>query len=300
MPSFDEVAAAARRLQREGGLVSVRRVRAALPRGGSPSKVAPMVALWKAQAGYVPPGTTREVPAALAEPASAFLREVWEAALRRAETAVEGERRRLEALRTECLAQVEAAWIEVDVLAEEVGALRRRLGDGPVPVPVVEAPPEEKARSAAFKSFVLNLTGRSKEGGASTTSPGRKRSFFADGGIEAEVARLEAGWIAERPTVPTARAENGRRYWAGVIRDAADVIRSSGRPALGVAEILEGLRSTRRAGDARFAKLGPALLRRKLTERAASGKLFAARDDGSFGLLGSSPRDGRRAGPSRA
>lgn len=84
-----------------------------------------------------------------------------------------------------------------------------------------------------------------------------------------------------------------------MVRDAADVIRKSGRPSLMVAEILDRLRGTRRAGDARFAKLGPALLKRKLSERASGGKLFAALGDGSFGLLDASSQARRRGGPRR-
>jgi hypothetical protein len=258
MPDFEEVAATARRLQRDGSRVSVRRVRAALPRGGSPSKVAPLLALWKAQSGYVPPGTTREMPGALAGPASAFLREVWDAALRHAEASVEAERRRLEALKVECLAQVEAAWIEVDVLAEEVRTLRRLADEAPPSsvVPKVGLTPEREAKSAAFKSMVRTLSARAGQRPAPDTPATPALSTFSEGGIEAAVASLEAGWRAER-TVPTARAETDRRYWAGVVRDAADVIRKSGRPSLMVAEILDRLRGTRRAGDARFARLGP-------------------------------------------
>ncbi len=219
MPTEVEVARAARRLRRSGERVSVRNVRRLLPRGGSYGTIGPLLARWKADAGYRPGKLPEEVPPALNEAVNAFAVQVWAAARAEAAKVVEVERRRLELLEREHEREAIAAWAEVDRLEEasrELGArlarAERQLRPARRPAPPTE--PEEIAERERLRGFVEALPGDllgTKGREPSSAEPGRGRTWLDE--ADELLRPLEEGWTAGRDGSGARRG--GRRKGRG-------------------------------------------------------------------------------------
>ena len=291
MPTFEEVADAARRLRRDGARVSVRPVRNLLPRGGSFGTIAPLLARWKAEAGYRPSKLPSDLPASLQGVVGAMAGAVWAAALAEAEKALERDRRKLALLERECELSVEAAWSQVDRLESELSALRRATSVAPsADRQAPPAPPSPggarlgsgNAPSSAEASATTDLTPRKS---ASINDPAAFKGFVSalrkwasereaqPPGFEGptKAGRGDKRSVGSGPVLPPIRPLEVRRYWDVVMEDVSDLLSAAGRK-MTTAEILAALKTTERGQDARLVGLKEWQLRRKLRERSAHTK----------------------------
>jgi hypothetical protein len=270
MPSVSEVEIAATRLRRENRRVSVRNVRAVLPRGGSYSDIGPPLAEWKAKANYRPKSLPKEIPASMSPVIEEFAARLWAAARDEAEKVVEGRMAMQAELEREFEKEAGIAWAEVDRLMEVVTTLRTRLAEAGVPVAPTLPPIPARER-------------RPGPAGEAPRRPAPARVRRVDGSdveIEKLLTPLEKGWKGM-----LANGITPRKFWDALVREAALVIEASGRDALSARDILVGLPDPVLSKAGEFETLTEAVLREKLTVRSENGKYVRKRDDGSFEAL---------------
>ena len=315
MPTLVEVERAALKLRRAGERVSVRNVRRLLPRGGSYGTIGPLLARWKADADYRAGQLPAQVPAGLAAPVDRFVSQLWAAAKAEAEKVIEVERRRLDLLERVHEGEAVAAWSEVDRLNEVVAELTRRVRElereaqaTPAPLPKTA---EEAAERLRMNTFVDELAGKAlrRTTGSGVPAPAVSPRMAPEE-VDALLRPLEAGWIAERDGAPVGQIADStgsvRRFWDGVMREAAAVIRASKGGALGAAAILARLSAGTVEGAERFGGIDETILRKKMRIRVAKTRYFRELGDDRFGLLDEksraaarSPRRGKGARPQR-
>lgn len=124
MPTRQQVWIAADRIRGRSERVSLRSVRAELPRGGSYRDIGEHLASWKAERNYQPKIELAQLPEFLQTNLATFGKALWEAAMQEATRQFNADRERFEEILKDERALREQALMTADLLEERVAKLR--------------------------------------------------------------------------------------------------------------------------------------------------------------------------------
>lgn len=130
MPTRQQVWTAADRIRAKSERVSLRSVRAELPRGGSYRDIGEHLASWKAERNYQPKIEVAQLPEFLQSNLATFGKALWEAAMQEATRQFNADRERFEEIVIGERALREQALMTADLLEERIAKLtaeNRRL-----------------------------------------------------------------------------------------------------------------------------------------------------------------------------
>jgi hypothetical protein len=123
MPTRQQVWTAADRIRGRSERVSLRSVRAELPRGGSYRDIGEHLASWKAERSYHPKIELAKLPEFLQSSLATFGKALWEAAMQEATRQFIADRERFEGILKDERALREQALMAADLLEERVAKL---------------------------------------------------------------------------------------------------------------------------------------------------------------------------------
>lgn len=196
MPTEQQIWSIADRLREKPERVSLRSVRAALPRGGSFRDIGPHLASWKAKRTYNPGIELSSLPEHMQTELSRAAASLWEAAMREATRQLSQERAEMAAaaaadreLRDEALGTADILSSQVESLKSEVDRLRAELGLA-------------KAHVNRFLEKALaSLPNPSEPNGATRLAPERPRQASRESSLVHEhvlpTAHISAGFIPD-------------------------------------------------------------------------------------------------------